>query len=64
VIEGSRIVFKWLNRLPGRRSDGSHYEFGGITTMLYAGNGEFSYQEDVYNFEETKKLLEEWMARG
>jgi len=62
VIEGERVVFLWKNRMPGLRADGSHYEFSGITTMLYAGNGRFSYQEDVYNFVETRRVMKEWAA--
>jgi ketosteroid isomerase-like protein len=60
VIEGDRVVFLWKNRMPGRRADGSHYEFSGMTTLLYAGDGRFSYQEDVYNFDETRKVMAEW----
>ena len=60
VIEGDRLVFLWRNRLPGRRPDGSPYEFAGITTMVYAGGGRFAYQEDVYNFEETRRVMAEW----
>jgi ketosteroid isomerase-like protein len=63
VIEGNRIVFMWKNRLPGLRPDGTHYEFSGVTTMLYAGGGKFSLQEDVYNFEETRRVMQEWSAR-
>lgn len=62
AIDGDRIVFKWWNRLPRRRPDGGWYEFAGVTTMVYAGDGLFSFQEDFYNFEETKKVLEEWAA--
>ena len=60
VFEGDRIVYKWLNRLPNQRSDGSYYEFPGFTTLIYAGNGLFSYQEDIYNWEHVVPLLEEW----
>ena len=61
-IDGSRVVHKWLNRLPGKRPDGSYYEFAGITAMEYAGNGMFSFQEDMYNRHETDKVLAEWEA--
>ena len=61
-IDGNRVVHKWLNRLPGRRPDGSHYEFAGITVMEYAGNGTFSFQEDMYNRHETDRVLAEWQA--
>jgi limonene-1,2-epoxide hydrolase len=61
-IDGNRVVHKWLNRLPGTRADGSYYEFAGITAMEYAGNGMFSFQEDMYNRHETDKVLAEWEA--
>lgn len=61
-VDGNRVVHKWWNRLPGRRPDGSHYEFAGITVMEYAGSGRFSYQEDMYNRPETDKVLAEWQA--
>lgn len=60
VIEGNRVVYKWQNRLPGSKPDGTFYEFGGVTICEYAGNGTWSYQEDVYNFEETLAVLTEW----
>ena len=61
-IDGNRVVHKWLNRLPGRRPDGTYYEFAGITVMQYTGNGTFSFQEDMYNRHETDKVLAEWQA--
>ena len=60
VLEGNRLVYKWWNRLPGQRADGTHYEFAGITICEYAGAGLWSFQEDVYNFEETLAVVEEW----
>ena len=62
-IDGNRVVHKWLNRLPGKRPDGSYYEFAGITVMEYAGNGTFSFQEYMYNRHETDKVLAEWEAQ-
>jgi hypothetical protein len=60
VIEGNRVVYKWQNRLPGSKPDGTFYEFGGVTICVYAGNGTWSYQEDIYNFEETMAVVTEW----
>ncbi len=51
AIDGNRIVYKWLNHLPGKRADGGPFESPGITIKLYAGAGRFDYQEDVYNWE-------------
>jgi limonene-1,2-epoxide hydrolase len=60
AIDGNRIVYKWLNRLPGKRADGTPYEFPGITIKLYAGEGRFDYQEDVYNWESALTVLKEF----
>jgi limonene-1,2-epoxide hydrolase len=60
AIDGNRIVYKWLNRLPGKRADGTPYEFPGITIKLYAGLGRFDYQEDVYNWESALTVLKEF----
>jgi hypothetical protein len=46
AIDGNRVVHKWMNRLPGKRADGSYFEFAGMTAMEYAGGGRFSFQED------------------
>jgi len=62
AIDGNRVIHKWMNRLPGQRADGSHYEFAGLTVMEYAGEGRFSYQEDLYNWEEAVPVLKEWAA--
>jgi ketosteroid isomerase-like protein len=62
AIDGNRVIHKWQNRLPGQRADGSHYEFAGVTIMLYAGNGKFSFQEDIYNWEEALAVLKDWAA--
>ncbi|HEX7409795.1 MAG TPA: nuclear transport factor 2 family protein [Candidatus Binatia bacterium] len=62
AIDGNRVVHKWQNRLPGQKPDGTYYEFAGITVMLYAGNGMFSFQEDIYNQHELDKVLKEWHA--
>lgn len=61
-IDGNRVVHKWLNRLPGVRPDGSFYEFAGITAMEYAGSGQFSFQEDMYNRSETDRIIDEWQT--
>ncbi len=62
AIDGNRVVYKWLNRLPGRRADGGYYEFAGITAAEYAGGGLWSYQEDVYNWQPALEVLKQWSA--
>ena len=33
AIDGNRAIYKWLNRLPGKRADGSYYEFPGLVRL-------------------------------
>ena len=49
AIDGDNIVVKWLQVLPGARPDGSRYTQSGSSTIVYAGDGKFRYQEDLLN---------------
>jgi ketosteroid isomerase-like protein len=49
AIDGDNVVVKWIQQLPGTRADGSRYQQSGSSTMVYAGGGRFSYQEDLLN---------------
>ncbi len=60
AIDGNRVIHKWWNRLPGKRADGSHYEFAGLSISEYVGNGQFAFQEDIYNWEESLRVLKEY----
>ena len=66
VIEGNRIVAAWWNRLPGQRADGSHYEALGVSIITYAGNGRFSWEEDLLNMVHVFELMKEsrWKPTG
>jgi ketosteroid isomerase-like protein len=59
MIEGDRLVAEWRNRLPGKRADGTYYEAPGLTVMMYAGDGKFSYEEDLLNMVHVLQLIEE-----
>lgn len=59
VVEGERLVAGWWNRLPGSRPDGSPYQAPGVSIMLYAGNGRFSYEEDLLNMAHVGELIRE-----
>ena len=62
AIDGNRVIYRWLNRLPGKRPDGSYYEFAGVTVAEYAGGGQWSYQEDIYNWEIGEKVIKDYIA--
>jgi len=49
AIDGDTVVIKWTQQLPGARDDGSRYEQSGYSTLVYAGQGKFSYEEDLLN---------------
>jgi ketosteroid isomerase-like protein len=59
AIDGDRVVAGWKNRLPGHRPDGSPYEAQGVSILLYAGGGKFSYEEDLLNMVHVFELIEE-----
>jgi ketosteroid isomerase-like protein len=49
AIDGDNVVIKWKQVLGGTRADGSPYQQSGVSTLLYAGNGKFRYEEDLLN---------------
>ncbi len=49
AIAGHRVVVKWTQILPGTRSDGTNYAQSGVSTLDYAGDGKFNYEEDLLN---------------
>jgi ketosteroid isomerase-like protein len=49
VIDGDTVVVKWQQVLPGTRADGRPYAQSGYSTMVYAGDGKFCYEEDLLN---------------
>jgi ketosteroid isomerase-like protein len=58
AVDGDRVLVKWRQVLPGQRPDGRPYEQSGCSTLIYAGDGKFSYEEDLLNmvhvFEDVK----------
>jgi ketosteroid isomerase-like protein len=49
VIDGDTVVVKWQQVLPGTRPDGRAFAQSGVSTMIYAGDGKFCYEEDLLN---------------
>ena len=49
MIDGDTVVVKWLQVLPGTRADGRPFAQSGYSTLVYAGDGKFSYEEDLLN---------------
>ena len=59
AIDGDQVVLRWWNRLPGQRDDGTFYEAPGLSTLDYAGDGKFSYEEDLINMVHLMELIAE-----
>ena len=64
IIDEERgwIVFRIWNRMqdPG---DGSVHQEANFTLLKYAGDGLFSYQEDVYNPQRVQTMVKGYLAR-
>lgn len=61
AIQGDTVVVKWTQVTPGARPDGSTYRQSGYSTLVYAGDGKFSYEEDLLNM---VHVLEDLSAAG
>jgi len=62
MIEGNRVVmYCWniFNPLPGMTGE---YKFAVATILEYAGNGQWSLEEDIYNEKETEQVLGRFIA--
>ena len=64
IIDEERgwIVCKVWNRMadPG---DGSIHQEYNFTLLKYAGNGKFSYEEDIYNPQRFGRMVKGWLER-
>lgn len=49
AVNGDWIMVKWRQVLPGTRPDGRPYEQSAVSTIRYAGDGLFDYEEDLLN---------------
>jgi hypothetical protein len=59
AIVGDTVLIKWRQQFPG--ADGRIYEQSGCSTLVYAGGGRFSYEEDLLNM---AHVLEDMAASG
>jgi ketosteroid isomerase-like protein len=59
AIVDDTVIVKWRQQFPGR--DGRTYQQSGCSTMVYAGDGKFSYEEDILNM---AHVVEDMAASG
>jgi ketosteroid isomerase-like protein len=61
AIEGDDVVTVWRQVLPGQRPDGRPFEQTGVSLLRYAGDGKFSFEEDILNMHH---VLEDLSSSG
>lgn len=64
AVNGADIITHWLNRGPGSRPDGSHYETHGVSFITYGGNGKFIRQTDMFDIGHQMVLCDELDEAG
>ena len=64
VIDGNRVVYYPWQCLPDPAGGDAVFRFGCVTILEYGGNGEFSFQEDIYNPKEGGEVFRRWITAG
>jgi hypothetical protein len=64
TVNGNRISALIPNILPAPDGDDGYYGFDVNTILHYAGNGKWSYEEDVYSVREAEEAVKRWIAAG
>ncbi len=64
VIEGNRVAAIIPNVLPDPTGGDGYFAFDVNVILHYAGNGKWSYEEDVYNPREAEAVVGAWIAAG
>ena len=63
-IDGNRVVAHIPNVLPDPTGGDDDYAFDVFTILHYAGNGKWSYEEDLYNPREAEQVIRDWVVAG
>jgi hypothetical protein len=64
MIDGNRVVFYPWQVFPDPSGGDEEFRFGCVTILEYAGNGLWSYQEDLYNPNEAEDVMKRWITAG
>jgi predicted SnoaL-like aldol condensation-catalyzing enzyme len=64
TIDGNRVNALIPNILPAPPGDDGYYGFDVHTILHYAGNGTWSYEEDLYSPREAGDVVTRWLAAG
>jgi predicted SnoaL-like aldol condensation-catalyzing enzyme len=64
LIDGNRVTALIPNVLPAPPGDSGYYGFDVNTILHYAGDGKWSFEEDVYSPKEAEGVVQKWIAAG
>ena len=64
LIDGNRVTALIPNILPPPEGDDGYYGFDVNTILHYAGNGQWSFEEDLYSPVEAQDAVGRWVAAG
>lgn len=64
MIEGGRVVNKWVETLPGTPPAGGAYDYFGINEVIYAGDGRFRLMYSVPDLFGLTVVYRRWKADG
>lgn len=60
----NRIINHWMNRGPGKRTDGSYYETPGVSYITFDGTGKICRQFDMFDIAHQMNLCDELEKAG
>jgi predicted SnoaL-like aldol condensation-catalyzing enzyme len=64
IIDGNRVSFRSIQRLADPTGQGREFQWPVHVILHYAGNGQWSYEEDVYNPDEGAAVIGAWVEAG
>lgn len=64
AVDEGRVVTHWLNRLPGRRRDGTFFEFPGMSAIAFDDEGRIVSQMDLYDRVTALRVISEAKVPG
>ncbi len=59
VVKDNLVICAFWSRVPGKLPDGSFPDCFSLSIAIYAGNGRFCYENDVFNMVELAELIKE-----
>ncbi len=64
AIDDFRVVDKWRETLPGEPPPGRDYDYYGITELLYAGSGAWSFMYGIPDVVGLMRVYQQWRDDG